>query len=148
MEAKDLEYVGKCIDKEELGYCFTGYSHFTEVNDPEFQRLRQNFADAAANLTDHLDEMNAKRGVLSKGGVIQDADYWDMFEDGGYIKEISAVFQMKTASLLIAVLNDCGASVLNYHVHFDKTSLKLRLEKPVEFYREFEKHRYFHKLQR
>ena len=52
-----LEYVAECIDCEGFDYCFINYSHFHEVKDVEFHRLREEYIAAHDALKAYMDEM-------------------------------------------------------------------------------------------
>lgn len=43
------------VDNEGFDYCFIHYSDFSEVNDPEFHRLREKYVEAHNALWDYLD---------------------------------------------------------------------------------------------
>ena len=53
----DFNNVRYRMDAEGLHYCFDGYSDWHEIQDPEFQRLRKAYLDAAAALESYV---NAK----------------------------------------------------------------------------------------
>ena len=54
MKAKDLDYVRDTISNEGFHYTFTGYSHFEEVKDEEFHRLRKAYLEAGEKLGKYL----------------------------------------------------------------------------------------------
>jgi hypothetical protein len=49
-----LEYVADCMECEGFDYCFRFYSHFAEVEDPEFHRLRSAYVNAANALEEYV----------------------------------------------------------------------------------------------
>lgn len=49
-----LQYVRDCIECEGFDYAFVDYSHFQEVKDVEFHRLRQAYLDARKALAAHV----------------------------------------------------------------------------------------------
>lgn len=53
-EIKELQSVRDRMDYEGIDYCFRDYSDFEEVEDKEFQRLRQAYVDAANALEKYL----------------------------------------------------------------------------------------------
>ena len=53
---EDINYVRSCMDNEGFYYCFRSYSHFTEVKDEEFQKLRQAYVDAADALEKYVND--------------------------------------------------------------------------------------------
>ena len=54
MKAKDAENVRHKIDAEGFDYCFRYYSHFPEVKDEEFHKLRVAYVQAAKDLEDYI----------------------------------------------------------------------------------------------
>ena len=42
------------MNQEGFHYCFVGYSHFKEIKDEEFHRLRENYLKAAKELGIYL----------------------------------------------------------------------------------------------
>ena len=53
-DASTLEYVAGCMEYEGFDYCFRFYSHFEEVEDPEFHRLRAEYTAAANALEEYV----------------------------------------------------------------------------------------------
>ena len=49
-----LEYVAGCMECEGFDYCFRFYSHFAEVEDTEFHRLRAEYTAAADALEGYV----------------------------------------------------------------------------------------------
>ena len=49
-----LEYVAGCMEWEGFDYCFRSYSHFEEVEDTEFHRLRAAYVNAANELEEYM----------------------------------------------------------------------------------------------
>jgi hypothetical protein len=54
MKAKELDYVRGCIDNESFDYAFVHYSHFENINDQEFHRLREAYLKAGKELAEYL----------------------------------------------------------------------------------------------
>lgn len=49
-----LEYVRFVVEKEGFDNAFSSYSHFEEVKDEEFHRLREAYLAAGEELADYL----------------------------------------------------------------------------------------------
>ncbi len=54
MKPKDLDYIRDTVANEGFHYAFTGYSHFEEVKDEEFHRLRKAYLEAGEKLAKYL----------------------------------------------------------------------------------------------
>lgn len=54
MTKKEQRRVNDCIENEGFDYAFTSYSHFEEVKDPEFHRLREAFLQARKALAEYV----------------------------------------------------------------------------------------------
>lgn len=44
------------MDEEGFDYCFEGYSHWTEIKDQEFHRLRKQFLNSMEELRNYIDK--------------------------------------------------------------------------------------------
>ncbi len=60
MSGKDLDYIRDIVEIEGFHYCFTAYSDFKEINDPDFHRLREAFIKANNDLCEYLNLDNLK----------------------------------------------------------------------------------------
>lgn len=58
---EDWDYVKSKMKNEGFHYCFVNYSHFEEIKDPKFHRLREDFIDASNNLEKYINEKANKR---------------------------------------------------------------------------------------
>lgn len=54
MTGKEFQYVNCTIDNEGFEYTFTGYSHFKEIKDPKFHKLRVAYLKAGQQLAQYL----------------------------------------------------------------------------------------------
>lgn len=54
MKASDLQYVKDTIDNEGFDYTFVDYSDFSEIDDPEFHKLREAYEKAAVALREYI----------------------------------------------------------------------------------------------
>lgn len=54
MTPKEYKYVLDCIEYEGFDYAFTSYSHFDEIKDEEFHRLRNAYLDAREALSEYV----------------------------------------------------------------------------------------------
>ncbi len=54
MTEDERDLVCDKINSEGFGYCFTAYSSFQDIDDPEFHRLRENYTNAAEELANFL----------------------------------------------------------------------------------------------
>lgn len=54
MAENKFNIVSDKIDNEGFDYCFDGYSHWDEIKDPEFHRLRQAYLDAKEALGNYV----------------------------------------------------------------------------------------------
>jgi len=54
MKAKDLDYIRETVECEGFDYAFVNYSHFEEVKDEEFHKLREAFLEARTELCEFL----------------------------------------------------------------------------------------------
>lgn len=54
MKSEELDYVRETVDQEGFDYTFNGYSHFKDIEDEEFHRLRQQYIDSAKELAKYL----------------------------------------------------------------------------------------------
>jgi hypothetical protein len=59
-EKENWENVQYRMDAEGFHYCFEGYSHFEEIQDPEFHRLRIAYLDAAKALENYVNDKCAE----------------------------------------------------------------------------------------
>jgi len=57
MEEQDeiFEVLKYKMDAEGFDYCFNGYSDWKEVEDAEFQKLRQEYKDSAERLKNYIE---------------------------------------------------------------------------------------------
>lgn len=55
MEKENWECVWYRMREEGIDYCFDGYSHWKEIKDKEFHRLRQNFLNAMSQLEGYVE---------------------------------------------------------------------------------------------
>lgn len=53
-DCSTLQYVRDCVENEAFDYAFVDYSHFEEVKDEEFHRLRQAYLEARKALAAYL----------------------------------------------------------------------------------------------
>ena len=54
MKAADLDYVRETIESEGFDYTFIDYSHFEEIEDEEFHKLRKAYIEAVEKLKEYL----------------------------------------------------------------------------------------------
>lgn len=54
MTPKEYKYVLDCIEHEGFDYAFTSYSHFDEIKDEVFHRLRNAYLDAREALSEYV----------------------------------------------------------------------------------------------
>lgn len=54
MKAKDARNVCDTIDNEGFDYTFQHYSHFGEIKDEEFHKLRVAYVQAAKDLAEYI----------------------------------------------------------------------------------------------
>lgn len=62
MATKTLQDVRDKIESEGFDYAFRFYSHFKEVEDPEFHRLRTAYVEAANALDSYLPDEEEEEG--------------------------------------------------------------------------------------
>lgn len=55
MKKKDREYIQATVENEGFDYAFRHYTHFEEVKDEEFHRLRQAYVAAAEALAEYAE---------------------------------------------------------------------------------------------
>lgn len=60
MTDDEREYVSSVIISEGFEYAFLHYSHFEEVKNEEFHRLRKSFVISAAELLEFLEEQGVE----------------------------------------------------------------------------------------
>lgn len=53
-EIENWESLDYRIDAEGFDYCFESYSHWTEIKDEEFHKLRKAYLDAMEQLQDYV----------------------------------------------------------------------------------------------
>lgn len=53
-ELENWERVQYRMDEEGIDYCFEHYSGWTEINDEEFHRLRQEFLQSMENIRNYV----------------------------------------------------------------------------------------------
>ncbi|HDR1108773.1 TPA: hypothetical protein QB401_001263 [Pasteurella multocida] len=54
MKQEDREYLQSIIENEGFDYAFVGYSHFKEIQDEEFHKLRLAYLAAQKALEDYI----------------------------------------------------------------------------------------------
>ena len=54
MKAKDARNVCDTVENEGFDYAFRHYSHFPEIKDEEFHKLRAAYVQAAKDLADYI----------------------------------------------------------------------------------------------
>lgn len=54
MKRKDRENIQATVENEGFDYAFVHYSHFEEVKDEEFHRLRVQYVEAQQALADYI----------------------------------------------------------------------------------------------
>jgi hypothetical protein len=53
MKTKDRNIIKDTVEQEGFDYAFRHYSHFEDVKDQEFHRLRENYLKASQELIDY-----------------------------------------------------------------------------------------------
>lgn len=53
-ELEDWQMVQYRMDNEGIGYCFEHYSHFEEIKDEEFHKLRLEFLDSMRKIREYV----------------------------------------------------------------------------------------------